>query len=312
MYGGGYAIMNTRPIAMENLEYVNATVRDPRESGRAVTGNPSSRITTSYFHDDSAPIPLLAKPYAGFKAVWTGATPEPNNPNLVLIKSAGSHNVTLTFEKVDDILWEQNRAFEIKSLKSTHTERGWNVNALGDRTSRPPTNDKGYVEIRNNTDHALSTRGMFISDQAGSNVQANRFKFTMPSIIIKPGQSAFFPTRHNGNTSAFVAGDPHNYTTNTPNYFKKRSKMDFNIDSDDRLYLFDAAGTQQQMVEVTVTHADQAQLRDADGSFRIHNFTSAGVPVDWATRVSKWIGRIAPAARPAAMPCVGGCGRKHP
>jgi hypothetical protein len=71
----------------------------------------------------------------------------------------------------------------------------------------------GVIEIRNNTDKAISTRGLFLS-----NDEDDLFKWQMPSVIIRP------------NRTIQINAD------------SKRKRTNFELKVGDTLWLSDASG----------------------------------------------------------------------
>jgi hypothetical protein len=107
--------------------------------------------------------------------------------------------------------------------------------------------DNDWIEIRNNTSHVLSTKGMYLSDS-----NSNLHKWDVPSMIIQPGEAVLILGRSNREDSAH-----------------KRSRASFNVSFGERVRLVDRDGTVVSLAEVTLMSHEQVQRRGNDGKWRV-------------------------------------------
>jgi hypothetical protein len=246
--GPGYAVMNTRPVGMQNLAWAGTSgtnhdipVFDPRSHGRRTPEDArmATSVTGNYFAHPDAPIPLTAHPTPGFRAVWSGATPVAGNPNRAYVSS--SANVTVTFERCPNF----------------NTNGNLDINTVRAESFNSQAND--WMMITNFTGVVLCTKGKYLTDSNSQN-----FKFQMPAIIIQPGQSVMVRTQDN-----------------TGNRTIKGANTNFNLGFGERLRMMDFDSTEIVRVEVSIMRPDQVQHRDTwtDGYFRIRNTDAQGNPL---------------------------------
>jgi hypothetical protein len=181
----------------------------------------------SYWFNSGSTVTITAKPYPGYVvANVTGATAVAGQHNTYSVSSGGS--VSITFAK------DPNDTPRINALQA---RRG------------------NWIEVTNFSDQKLSTKGLYLSD--GNN---NFFKYRIPGIIIKPGETILFWTSSNTYSPAL---------SNTPGHLHKRSNVGFGINFGERLRLTRHDGEVIQLVEISMMTDRQKQERQADGNWTI-------------------------------------------
>jgi hypothetical protein len=262
----GYAIMNTRPLGMLGLPHSGGNVQDPRSAGRG------SGITGRYF--PGTPIPITAVPVRGYEAVWptsvSGGTlaPDPLQPwnnNRRLFTPTGSSataTIALTFRRCPDFIAD-NSNLDIRNIRA----RSFDSNA----------ND--WITIYNPTNHHVSTRGMYLTDNTGSsfggNSGGNMDKWQMPSFVVPAGGSIRIRTSGNTQNNAFL----------------KRAQTNFNLGFNERLRITKTDGetvTEILRVYVGIMGDNQIQERNwLDGLYRIY-------PINTSTNMAQETGHVNP------------------
>ncbi|MCL2071558.1 MAG: CotH kinase family protein, partial [Oscillospiraceae bacterium] len=252
--GSGYGIVNTRPFGMEGLTQIGMNP-DPRGLGRGTA------LATRYFSDSSARIPIEGVPAPGYMVNPTswpaGFDPDPtqpNNPNRRLAPSAaGTYNVTISFMKDPNFL--EKGTLRINGLKASAYDSAEN----------------DWIHLKNDTTRAISTRGLYLTDNRGSAAH-NMLKFQMPSTIVRPGGDLYVKT--SGNTAVTVPATDHVHYRDGVKPFLKRNRTNFNIGFGERVRINDADFNELSRAEATLMNGSQTMLRDSNGNFYLYN--SAG------------------------------------
>jgi hypothetical protein len=107
-----------------------------------------------------------------------------------------------------------------------------------------------WIEIHNPSDVALSARGWYLSDSS------NLFRYRMPPLIIRGGETVRFRTRSNDTPESQVAT-------------LKRCQTNFNISFRETIRLTAADGNTAQAVDVTLLRRNQIQRLGRDGNWAV-------------------------------------------
>ncbi|MCL2755169.1 MAG: lamin tail domain-containing protein, partial [Oscillospiraceae bacterium] len=124
--------------------------------------------------------------------------------------------------------------------------------------SRVQARSQNWFEITNGTDRTLTTRGLYLSDNYGSDDddgtvrRPHDHKYRMPALIIRPGQTVFFALSSND--------------TDEP---LKRARTNFSLSYGERFRLADARGNIIQHVDISLMNHSQVQTRGGDGFWTI-------------------------------------------
>jgi len=129
---------------------------------------------------------------------------------------------------------------------------------------------QNWFEITNNGTVALSTRGLYLSDnydeeRSELGIRAHDFRWRMPAIIIQPGQTVFFST---ANTF------PGQYV----NEIMKNTTTNFSPSFGERLRIGNRRGDIVQHVDVALMRDNQAMNRGSDGVWRVTSDTNGRMP----------------------------------
>ncbi|MCL2754094.1 MAG: hypothetical protein FWD35_00055 [Oscillospiraceae bacterium] len=231
---GGWAQINTRVIGMEGV----------------ATGDPRGAKSATVKHFGTAPVRVIANPWPGYRvASVSGGTPCPTGlPNYFI--TTGATSIAVSFERDTTARYPEITALQ---ARAQGTQGNW-------------------IEITNNTASAITTRGLYMSDnwedrneESSSRPQDRDFDFRwrMPAFIIRPGETVFLRT-----TGTNL--DSHRAL--------KRAETNFGVAFGERLRLADSRGNVIQKVEVSLMTNGQMQRRGVgangvdDGNWRI---------VDW-------------------------------
>jgi hypothetical protein len=103
-----------------------------------------------------------------------------------------------------------------------------------------------WLEIHNPADTALTTRGLYLSDNS------NLFRFRVPAVIIRPGETVRFATSANESLEPL-----------------KHCRTNFNLSFRETLRLTASDGTVLQAVDVTLLRRNQVQRMGRDGNWRV-------------------------------------------
>ncbi|MCL1904047.1 MAG: CotH kinase family protein [Oscillospiraceae bacterium] len=332
---GGHVKLNNRYFGMNAPEISPPKVLDKSDPYKGIVDpdpvvDPriKKNVNAKYFANANAPIPIVVTPWPGYVTVWPNIPElyvdpaQPNNPNRRLISAAGTYAMNITFAKCTGCM--QNNSFSDCKVCGAGSSNGGNgtkvpgnIDITKVRTSIEPGRGEswtgnrqsdrctGFIAITNNSQKSFSTRGAFLSCRDGANPKTeNLLNIQLPSLIIKPGDSIYLPARHNGYKQAGMWNDVNVYELEdsvSGGYFKKRSRMDFNIDFGNRLRIVDASGKLQTMIDVTNMSGTQKMVRQKDGTFKLEGVPMDGVP----PAICKTCGNITPEC---TCDCPGGCG----
>jgi len=162
---GGYAKFNSRVIGMEGLP----------------TSDPRATKSATVRHFGNAPVNVVASPWPGYRvANVSNGTPCPSG-KINHYVTTGATAIAVTFERDPGF-----REVEITAIQA-----------------RAEGAQGNWIEITNNTTQTLSTKGLYMSDNWNDNAEDSTsrpqdrdfdFKWRMPSIIIRPGETVFLRT----------------------------------------------------------------------------------------------------------------------
>jgi hypothetical protein len=229
---GGSARVNTRVIGMQNTGDL-----------RSDTSFQFRHFTNPNGGGRQDVITITTTPWPGYRtANVTGATRSATNPNVwTRVPAAG--NIDISFERCPDYLASGDVHISAIQARAQGTQGNW-------------------IEITNGTNRAISTRGLYLSDnwdergrdddeeQVAPQDRPFDFRWRLPGIIIRPGQTVFLRTT--GSTSS-------------ENDAVKRMETNFGITFGERLRLAQADGTVLQRVEVSLMTNQQMQERGIGG-----------------------------------------------
>jgi hypothetical protein len=215
---GGTATLNTRVAGFSE----SPVPGDPR-TARTVTGQ--------YFA--GVDIPVTVNPWQGYildaiTVNGSAVTPQNDHGRIFANVQPGA-TVNVTFRKDPSI---------------THPT----INRVQARA-------QNWFEITNYTDSAVSTRGLYLSDnydRDDERIRTHDFRFRMPAVIIRPGESVMMPLS-SGEAEEML----------------KWTQLSFGLRFGERFRLADARGNILQHIEVSLMGVAQIQQRGEDGAWRI-------------------------------------------
>jgi hypothetical protein len=218
---GGSATLNTRTIG---LSAVNAPFpNDPRRARTA---------TVNYYGGTT--IPVTAHPWPGYVLdafTVNGSPVQPlNDHGKQYINIEPGATVTVSFRPAP----------------------GANVSI-----TQVQARSQNWFEITNRTNRTVTTRGLYLSDNYTSNEESEErrphdFRFRMPSLVVRPGQTVFFALASNDN-------DDH----------LKGARTNFGLSFGERFRLADSNGTILQHVEIGLMGHSQIQRMGTDGFWTV-------------------------------------------
>jgi len=211
------------------------TVGDGKAGGEAVMNSrPVSKAATGNYYSGTA-IQITAKPYPGYVVKgWELNSAAQGSANSITVNSAST--VRLTFEKCPD--FAQNGDLRIDMVKA----ESYNSTA------------SDWIEIFNPTDRAISTKGLYLTDNTGSG-ESNIAKWQMPSLVVRAGETVRIITSGNIEHDSL-----------------KRMQTNFNIGLTERLRLTKSNGDtikELQRVEVSFMRKEDVQRRYDDGRWHV-------------------------------------------
>jgi hypothetical protein len=180
--------------------------------------NESQTLTANYYANTS--VKITAHPYPGFVVDAWSVNGDRQTGNAVTVSEKA--DVTLTFKRCPDFLASGH--LQITAIKS---------------------GDQGFIELKNHTNRALSTAGLYLSD-SNSNLQ----KWPMPDLTVPPNGTLLINTLDNSQPA-------------------DRPQANFNLSLGERLRLSDAQGNVLDLVEVSLVYAGDVQRRGNDGKWRV-------------------------------------------
>jgi hypothetical protein len=223
-----YTSINTNLGFAQNRRFAVALTTG--ENGGAVmhsrTVGEASTVTGNYF--TGTEIAITAKPNPGYVTdYWTvnGVRREGES-----VRVTAASTVRVSFKKCAEFAVSGAESLYISAVKASGAD---------------------WIEIRNDTDRAISTKGMYLSDSGG-----DLFKWAMPALIVKPNDSIIIACRNN---------------TATP--ILKRSRTSFNLAFGERVRLSDPRGNVVSVAEVSRMTRTQVQRRGSDGKYRIEEIS---------------------------------------
>jgi hypothetical protein len=276
---GGYAQINTRILGKRGLN----------------SADPRSPMTAQLRYFGNAPVPIMAHPWPGYRVrEVVGAAPCPSGVNNRFLMNAGATTVNVVFEP--DPAHNQVHISAIQA-RAQGTQGNW-------------------IEISNGTNRTLSTRGLYLSDNwdriddseqaAPPQDREFDFRYRMPAMVIRPGQTVFFRTNN-------TPGD------GTSNHRAlKGAETNFGITFGERLRLADARGNVIQRVEVSLMTNQQMQRRGVgtegvdDGNWRIVSWNGQrgqGITSGQIAPPPVCTGTCATCGCPTCFPPGGRCGQ---
>jgi hypothetical protein len=275
---GGEVVLNNMPLGRPVMmgmssawaERANApawaTTSQP--SGAWVNVDPRIRTsaTANYFFNGNT-VPITVQPWEGYRLVGgtvAGAAPCPRRHNTWLISAGGTFNIA--FERIPMANVPHSELQE--QLRITA------VQAQGDGQGRTGN----WIEITNHSDQTITTRGLYMTNRWNSAEDPNAdpspshdrhfdFRWRMPAVIIRPGQTIFIKTSSSDNTIHEAL--KHLRRGNPGDPF---DGVNFGISFGDRLRIANSQGEVFQRVEISLMTNDEFQLRHPNGDWRI---------VDW-------------------------------
>jgi hypothetical protein len=250
----GHVIVNTSPLAIPpGTGKQHGSQVDPRERGRGTS------VTMRYYGGTGVTIPITAVPAFGYRVDWSGVsglTEDPlyRNPNRRLA-SASVDISGIRFVRCEDHLNIRNYPLDIDRVKA----ESFNSDA-----------DDWIILTNWNYGNAVSTKGMYLTDNTGSS-DSNAGKWQMPSFIIPPATSAG-PGELRIRTSAHGTGPQQTNQVYHPD-FLKRTQTNFNLGFGERLRLTKSNTADIRTLircEVSIMNPTQVQSRSwGDGNYRI-------------------------------------------